>query len=233
MTDKIPQQMLQMLIPVAEALGDEMLSQVAFVGGSTTALLISDPITRHAVRFTEDVDLIVNVNGRADWHRMQQHLRTHGFREDLQDELSCRMRLGQLKVDFMPDDEAILGFTNRWYRLALATARPYTLTSAISIRLLTPTYFIATKLEAYRGRANNDPLTSHDLEDIINLVDGREELLDELSRQQDDVRHYIATQFSALLDHPDFDYAVQGNLQDNARSELFFSRWQQICAMQA
>ncbi|RDL48904.1 hypothetical protein BLJAPNOD_04363 [Ensifer sp. M14] len=28
------------------------------------------------------------------------------------------MRLGALKVDFIPDDEKILGFSNRWYAKA-------------------------------------------------------------------------------------------------------------------
>lgn len=78
--ENIPQKMLQMLIPVAEALGNELLPYVAFVGGSTTALLISDPITRQAVRFTEDVDLILNIDDRAQWHSFQQQLRERGFK---------------------------------------------------------------------------------------------------------------------------------------------------------
>ena len=131
----------------------------------------------------------------------------------------------------MPDDEAILGFTNHWYHKALATYQTCKLTDSITINLLAPAYFIATKLEAYRGRGDNDPLTSHDLEDIINLVDGRDKLPNEISRETEDVRQYIAKQFKALLEHPDFEYAVQGNLQDSARSELFFHRWEQICAM--
>lgn len=162
---------------------------------------------------------------------MQQQLRERGFQESMEDNLTCRMRLGELKVDFMPDDAAILGFTNRWYHKALASAQPYVLTDSVTINLLAPAYFIATKLEAYHGRGNNDPLSSHDLEDIINLVDGRDELVDEVARAEEDVRQYIAEQFTALLDHPDFDYAVQGNLQDRRRSDLFFHRWEQIAAL--
>ena len=51
-----------------------------------------------------------------------------GFRESPEDDIICRMRLPNaligrdLLVDFMPDDEAILNFTNRWYRDALQTA---------------------------------------------------------------------------------------------------------------
>ena len=69
----IPQTMLEMLVPVAEALGDELLPSVAFVGGSTTALLITDSITRQAVRFTEDVDLILNHHQTADPRLFYRH----------------------------------------------------------------------------------------------------------------------------------------------------------------
>lgn len=74
----VPQQMLDMLLPVAEALGQELLRHVAFVGGSTTAFLITDPITRQAVRFTEDVDLIVHVEGQAQWQAWQRKLYARG-----------------------------------------------------------------------------------------------------------------------------------------------------------
>jgi hypothetical protein len=70
--------MLDMLLPVAEALGQELLRHVAFVGGSTTAFLITDPITRQAVRFTEDVDLIVHVEGQAQWQAWQRKLYARG-----------------------------------------------------------------------------------------------------------------------------------------------------------
>ena len=50
-----------MLRRVAEALGEELREQVAFVGGCTTGLLLTDPFTREQVRSTDDVDLIVSV----------------------------------------------------------------------------------------------------------------------------------------------------------------------------
>ncbi len=227
----IPQQMLDMLLPVAEALGEELLAHAAFVGGSTTALLITDPITRQAVRFTEDVGLIIHVDGHAQRQEWQRKLRARGFTSHMEDDTICRMRLGELKVDLMPDDERILGFTNRWYQQAIRHAVPCPLNESITIRLLIPAYFIATKLEAYRGRGNNDPMSSHDLEDIINLVDGREELAREIAASETEVRSYIAEQFHTLLKHPGFDYAVQGNLQDASRADLFYRRWEQIAAL--
>lgn len=51
----------QMLVIVAQALGDELLQQVVFVGGCATALLITDKATLESVRYTDDVDLITHV----------------------------------------------------------------------------------------------------------------------------------------------------------------------------
>jgi hypothetical protein len=49
-----------MLVKVAEALGD-MLSEVAFVGGCTTGLLVTDDFTKEQIRYTDDEYLIVNI----------------------------------------------------------------------------------------------------------------------------------------------------------------------------
>jgi len=45
---------------------------------------------------------------------------------------------------------------------------------------LRPPLFIATKLEAFRGRGGGDVVTSHDLEDIVMVIDGRPELVEAL-----------------------------------------------------
>ena len=106
----VPQQMMEMLLPVAHALGEEPLANVVFVGRSTTAFLITDPITRQAVRFTEDVDLIVHVEGQAQWQCWLRKLQVRGFTQSVEGDVICRMRLGALKVDLRPDDENIIGY---------------------------------------------------------------------------------------------------------------------------
>jgi predicted nucleotidyltransferase len=226
------EQLKGMIEAVARALGEEILSDVAFVGGCTTGLLVSDEITKEGIRFTDDVDLIVNVVGYTGWSTFQERLKNKGFSVSLEDDVICRMRLGELKVDFMPDDEAILGFSNRWYRQALDTAQEYQLTDDIVIRLLTAPYFVATKLEAYKGRGNNDPLASHDMEDILNIVDGRPELADEIEAAQPEVCLYIAEEIAELLEHDMTDYAIQGVVMGDAdRADIVFSRLEAINAL--
>lgn len=223
-----------MLQRVADALGAELLSQVAFVGGCTTALMLTDVVSREAVRFTEDVDVIVHVLGWGDWNAMQQTLKTRGFRVSPQDDVICRMRLpgnglGELIVDFMPDDARILGFSNRWYQGALQTAANHRLPSDAVIRVVTPVFFVATKLEAYRGRGNNDPLASRDVEDLLCVIDGREGLVDEIAQAQAEVKQYVAQTIDKLLQHPDFEYAVQSlTRNDRSREALVFQRLEAI-----
>lgn len=151
-----------MLESVAHALGDEILGDVVFVGGCTTGLLVTDEYVLEQVRHTHDVDLIVNVMGSCSYHGLRQRLQERGFREPgIHDDMpACAMKLGDLRIDLMPDDASIIGFTNRWYRDALASAEERWLTDSLSIRVVSPVYFLATKLEAYRGRGNGDPRTS-------------------------------------------------------------------------
>lgn len=219
----------EMILTVAEALGKDLLNEVAFVGGCTTGLLLTDEFSKESVRYTDDVDLIINVVGYPKWAAFQERLRDRGFKESMEDDVNCRMRLGELKVDFMPDDEKILGFGNRWYAEAFASAQDYELEEGLTIRLLTPPFFIATKLEAYLGRGNNDPQGSHDMEDILNLFDGRGEVVKEIASASVDVRGYIAHQIEQLLSNDDFGYAVQSAAKgDRDRETLIYDRLEAV-----
>jgi len=82
-------------------------------------------------------------------------------------------------LDMMPSEPGILGFHNRWYPKVVQAARTVPLPNRRVIRLITAPLFLATKFEAFRGRGGNDYLASHDLEDLITVIDGRRELIDE------------------------------------------------------
>ena len=77
-------------------------------------------------------------------------------------------------------------------------------------------YFVATKLEAFQGRGNGDYLASHDLEDVMTVVNGREELGTELRDAPEDVRVYIRDSFANLLRNAGFINALPGFLPEDA-----------------
>lgn len=78
-----------MLLKVATALGPEVLSEVAFVGGCTTGLHITDELSREDVRLTHDVDLVVSIAGISEWNDFQQEMQKKGFKVSMQQEKSA------------------------------------------------------------------------------------------------------------------------------------------------
>ena len=197
---------------------EPVLDELVFVGGCTAGMLISDPAAG-TVRPTLDVDAIVDIATYAKYEALAERLRALGLREDTTPGAPlCRWRHGESVIDVMPIEEGVFGFSNRWYPHAVETAQRLDVAGHI-IRVVTGVCFIATKLEAFRGRGNGDIVASHDLEDLIAVVDGRPEILDELSAAAPDVRDYIASEVGALLGNPDFVEALPGFLPPDAGSQ--------------
>ena len=87
------------------------------------------------------------------------------------------------------------------------------------IRVITPPYLVATKLDAFGSRGNGDHLGSRDLEDIVTLVDGREELVSEVAQSPGELRRYLSEQIQALIDEPRFIDALFGLLRGDFASQ--------------
>jgi predicted nucleotidyltransferase len=112
----------------------------------------------------------------------------------------------------MPTDPRILGFANRWFPEAFETAQPHRLANGLTIRIVTAPLLLATKLEAFSSRGNHDYAASKDMEDIVAVIHGREEVVDEANEASADVRRYLAEQAAALLANPAFAEALAGHL---------------------
>src|SRR3954464_5961722 len=98
---------------VANALGD-WKDKVIFVGGATVSLYASRPLAV-SIRPTDDVDVVVELINRGEFYKLQEQLLEMGFRHDTQSKVISRFLLRGLKVDFMPTDPSVLGFSNIWY----------------------------------------------------------------------------------------------------------------------
>jgi hypothetical protein len=136
-------------------------------------------------------------------------------------------------LDVMPIEERILGFTNRWYRSAMDAAQEIELEPGLRIRVVTAAYFIATKLEAFRGRGRGDYTTSRDLEDLLAVIDGREAIVEEIAALAE-IQSYIAEQFQTLLETPAFIDGLPGYLLpdagNQARLSILLCRLKEISA---
>lgn len=182
---------IELLRDAVLRLGD-LADKLVFVGGCTTGLFITDPAAAE-VRPTIDVDAIVEAVTYVQYMDFEKRLQENGFIRDIREGAPiCRWISEETVLDVMPVEEVVLGFRNRWYRDAVDTAQSRNIINDLNIRVITPPYFCATKLEAFEDRGKKDYFGSNDLEDVIAVVDGRSELVEEIGRAKPDVRSYIA-----------------------------------------
>lgn len=197
---------------------DPLLEEFVFVGGGVTSLLITDP-GAVPVPVTDDVDIVVKATTRVEYERINERLRALGLRHDTSEDAPiCRWitPTDGLRLDVMPSEEEVLGFSNRWYDYVLATARRYELPDGPNVRLASPVGQLATKLAAYRDRGAGDPLASRDLEDVVVLVAGRPEIVGEVADAPPDLVTWVAEEVGSLLETAEMDYVLDGNLPDAA-----------------
>ena len=223
------------LLGEAARLLSPLLGELVFVGGSTTALLITDKAAAE-VRPTYDVDAIAEISSYAAYADFSERLRRCGFTEDASEGAPiCRWRQKKTILDVMPLDEKILGFSNRWYKPAMDAAIVHELEPDLRVRVVTAVYFCATKLEAFAGRGKNDYQLSHDLEDLTAVVDGRAELVEGIRAGAENVRAYIAAEIRKLLAIREFLNALPGYLlpdqASQARVSILLERLKKIAAL--
>jgi predicted nucleotidyltransferase len=216
-----------MVARVGRRFGD-LLPRIVFMGGSAAGLLVTDPAAA-SIRATKDVDVIVEIAGRAQYQELEAELRRLGFQPDRGEGAPiCRWVVEGNLVDVMPTDKEILGFSNRWYPDAIRTAVPFELPGGVTISLVTAPYFLATKLEAFIDRGKGDYLGSADLEDILAIMDGRVELVREIKSADLRLQEFIAAQLTRFLADRDFIASLAGHLPPDAGSQARLPRLKEV-----
>ena len=202
-----------------------ILDQVVFVGGCTVGFMITDEAISE-VRETIDVDVIVDITTRAEHYEMEKTLRGLGFQND--QSVICRYTIDGYILDVMPTDTKILGFTNQWYAGAVKSPQRVALNNGLEILLVTPIYFLATKIEAFLGRGKGDYAMSRDIWDIITVIDGRPEIVMDVESSDKKIRVYVSDSFAKFLCDSDFISLYPGHLEQDEtlekRTEIVFDR---------
>jgi len=218
---------LALLTAMAQAMGP-LCEQVVFVGGCATGLLVDD-VDLMDVRPTEDVDAIVEVASLAAYHRLADQLMQRGFKQTMADNTPpFRWFWNRMQLDLVPLDENVLGFANPWYRVGFDAAMSVELADGLLLRHLSAPHFLATKFEAFKDRGQNDVYLSHDLEDIMTVMEGRSSVVPEMATANAAVRNQVGQSVAALLNMPAFHNALPGLLSDPEREPTVRARMIQI-----
>ncbi|MBI5490157.1 MAG: hypothetical protein HY905_22675 [Deltaproteobacteria bacterium] len=200
-----------------------MRPRVVFVGGSILELLVVEKVSP-VPRATKDVDIVVEATTTRRYHVFGEELERRGFVVDTEDGAPiCRRVLdGRIKVDVMSTEGGALGFSNRWYRAALRDAVEYDLAPGLAIRMPTRPVYLAMKLEAFGDRGAGDYRASHDVEDLITVIDGSPRIVPEIAEAPEEIRNYVAATVRRLPSDGRFVEAIPGHLRGDLASQARF-----------
>ena len=176
---------------------EELSTEVVFVGGATVSLYSTRPEIE--TRPTDDVDIVVEIVRYKEYAAIDEKLRSKGFVNDVASGVICRYIIHGIIVDVMPTSQEVLGFSNKWYPAAFAKSIQVKLDNGFTVRIFSAPYFLATKLEAFTDRGENEGRFSPDFEDIVHVLNNRETIWDEIRQADELVREYLINEFEKLL----------------------------------
>lgn len=202
---------------------ESLLPRLAFLGGVVVDLFATETTSRPS-RATKDVDVVIDLLHYGQYaETLRDELLQLGLEEDMTNGAPrCRWRFKDAPrhiIDIMPTKGDVLGFSTEWYAEAFQSAKPFQVPAGPVIRLVTPPYFLATKLTAFHDRGRQDPMISHDLEDIIAVVDGRASLVGELQAAPPRVRAFVAAAWKELLETDGVPALLEAHLGPDEASQ--------------
>jgi len=183
---------------VANAL-DSLKEKVVFVGGATVSLYANRPTLE--IRPTDDVDVIIEILNYAKRAELEEKLRGIGFSNDIESGIVCRYKIHGIVVDIMPTNDPSIGFSNIWYQEGFENSIDHEIDEHCTIKILKAPYFLATKIEAFKGRGRNDGRTSQDFEDIVFVLENRENIWGEIKALNGNIGDYLKNEFQKLLNN--------------------------------
>lgn len=203
---------------IALALG-ELNEQVIYVGGATVGLYINDPAADD-VRPTKDVDISLSIATIDELEQVRESLNKKGFIQTAEDDVICRFRYEDVKVDVMNTKAIGWAPANPWFALGFDN-RLHLEIEGQPIFIIPLPYFLATKFAAYNSRGKNEPRTSHDFEDIIYVIDNRTDLVEQILSANNTIKPFLKSEFKNILIDKVKQEAVAGNLFYESRDERY------------
>jgi len=138
-------------------------------------------------------------------------LEDKGFVQSAEDDVICRFRLKEIKVDVMSTTEVGWAPANPWFESGFENSITIEIEN-VEIRILTLPYFLATKFAAFEGRGGRDPRMSHDFEDIVYLLNYTSNFREQIQESNPEVQKYLKEQFSSIRDKANMQEAIIANL---------------------
>ncbi len=193
--------------------------QVVYVGGAVVSLYINDP-SADDIRPTKDIDISLSIASLGELEALREELISKGFTQSPDDNVICRFRYGDVKVDVMSTHAVGWAPANPWFAPGFDHKETVEVENQ-PIQILPLAYFLASKFTAFNARGAKDPRTSHDFEDIVYILDNRLDLVEKITDSPEDARKYLIWEFGKVLKDGQKQEAILGNLFIEGRDQRF------------
>lgn len=206
------------ILKIARAL-EELNDQVIYVGGAVVTLYVNDPAAED-VRPTKDVDISLSLVTLGELEEVRRALQKKGFLQTAEDDIVCRFRYDDISIDVMNTTAIGWAPANPWFASGFAEREAVTIEDQ-RIFILPLPYFVASKFSAYRDRGNQEPRTSHDVEDIVYVIDNRTDIAEQILAASGNVRSFLKSELVNILHDPLKKEAVFSSLPFDTRQARF------------
>ncbi len=180
---------------IAAALA-EVKEHMVFVGGAVVSLYTDDPAADE-IRPTKDVDLTLKIINLSHWEKLQDKLLKLNFSPDPFGQSICSSyKYKDISVDIMASEDGPLGSANRWYKIGFENLWK-TMAKNEEISILSAPCFLATKFEAFNSRGS-DYRTSHDIEDIVYIIDNRTSIVEEVKFCDTRIKSFLVAEIQKI-----------------------------------
>lgn len=196
-----------------------ILDDLVFVGGCAAALLVPPPADAN-LRPTDDVDCVISITSYAEFSALEMKLRELGCFE-CRDEGAplCRWVIDGVLMDFMPTEERVLGFTNKWYPEVMKDPVFVEIEAGVRVKVVNIPVFLATKFEAFSDRGGRGYYGNSDIEDIISILAYRRDSAQLIADAPPAVRNYLAAEARELLALRSIENIVSGCFEADPASQ--------------
>ncbi|MEO0473028.1 MAG: hypothetical protein AAF206_25665 [Bacteroidota bacterium] len=222
----MPARRLQDLATLARAF-EPVGGKTVFYGSAALAIYATSQAAPE-IRSNRTVDCVLGRLALLDQQMPTQSMKQSAFELKKREGLITHWTYADIPLRLLLCRNAAFVDQYRWLAEGLDYAESHEIDGQ-SIRIYSPAYFLAAKMEAFDKEGKYDYRYSEDFEDILYLLDNRPEIVMEVNAAFYEVRTYIQGQFSLYLADPYLeegmytalpigtDAAVVGQLMDLMR----------------
>lgn len=128
---------------------DELNERVVYVGGAVVSLYINDSAAED-VRPTKDIDISLEIASVNELEDLRSKLTEKGFKQSSEDDVVCRFRYEDIKVDVMGTKEIGWAPANPWFGPGFKYIEKIAIEEK-QINILPLSFYLATKFSAFNN----------------------------------------------------------------------------------